>query len=141
MMQITLRAKSAYTGDFLFAIAVSGDGRWRYESRVIEGAHGRLSDADRAQLKALYDKVDWGKEVLNGPLSRDAHVHFELEVTHDGGDQRLYQFDDDMHNRSWQFRDLVHFLRHNVATAGAPVGEPAEFAAPSGPEEHPPLPM
>jgi len=140
-VQITLRAKSAYSGAFLFSVTVGGDGTWRYESRVIEEAHGRLPEADRAQVKALYDKVDWGSEVLNGPLSRGARIHFELEVTHDGGDHRLYQFDDEMGNRSWQFRDLVHFLRHNIATGGDAVGAPPEFVPPVGPDEHPPLPM
>lgn len=138
---MSLRAKSAYSGAFLFAISVGGDGAWQYESRVIEGAHGRLSEADRAQLKALYDKVDWDSEVLNGPLSRDSRVHFELEITHDGGDHRLYQFDDELQNRSWQFRDLVHFLRHNVATAGDHVGAPSEFVRIPGPDEYPPLPL
>ncbi len=121
-MHFTLRARGAVSGVSLFELSVDGDGNWHYQSRAIASAHGRLSEADRAQLKARYEQVDWDAEVLNGPIGRDAHTLFELEVTGAGGETRLYQFDDEFHHRSWQFRDLVHFLRHNVATGGEPVG-------------------
>ena len=121
-MHVTLRARGAVSGVPLFELTVDGDGHWHYQGRAVAGAQGRLSEADRAQLKARLEQVDWDAEVLNGPVGRDAHTLFELEVTRKDGATRLYQFDDGLHHRSWQFRDLIHFLRHNVAAAGWPAG-------------------
>lgn len=135
-MHLTLTAIGAESRVALFRIEVDGDGRWHYESRGVAGANGQLSPADRAQLKSLYDRIDWELEVLNGPKAADDRVHFALDVTHDEGKHQHYQFSENLAHRSWQFRDLVHFLRHNVATAGDPVAW-----SPDQPEEHPPLPM
>lgn len=136
-MHLTLRARGAVTGVPLFELSVDGDGNWHYRSRAVAGAHGRLPEPDRAQLKARYAQVDWDDEVLNGPTGRDAHTLFELEVTDPNGGTRLYQFDDGLHHRSWQFRDLIHFLRDNVATGGNPVGAgfpiPGRAADPEAP--------
>lgn len=135
-MHLTLTAIGAVSKVELFRVDVDGEGSWHYTSRGIAGTKGHLSQADRAQLRSLFERVDWGLEVLNGPTAADDRVRFELSVTHDDGEQRLYQFSENMGHRSWQFRDLVHFLRHNVATAGDPVGW-----SPDQPEERPPLPM
>ncbi|MFZ5816819.1 MAG: hypothetical protein ACOY93_16255 [Bacillota bacterium] len=135
-MQITLTAKGLDSKVELARVQVDSDGRWRYSSRAVEQAEGRLSAADLAQFQAFYDKVNWELEVLNGPVTADDRILFEMEVIHDEGDRRLYQFTEDLAHRSWQFRDLVHFLRHNVAGAGDPVGY-----SPDRPGEHPPTPM
>lgn len=135
-MRIALTAKGIESKVELFRVQVDADGRWTYESRAVEQASGRLSEADLAQFNAFYDKVNWELEVLNGPVTADDRILFEMDVVHDGGDRRLYQFTEDLAHRSWQFRDLVHFLRHNVATAGDPVG-----LSPDEPGVHPPTPM
>lgn len=135
-MQITLTARGIDSKVELFRVQVNSDGRWSYESRAVEHAEGRLSEADRAQFKSFYDKVNWELEVLNGPLTADDRILFEMDVVHDEEDRRLYQFSEDLAHRSWQFRDLVHFLRHNVATGGDPVGY-----SPDRPGVHPPTPM
>lgn len=136
-MQITLTAKGIQSKVTLFSVQVDDSGRWVYESRGVEGAEGHLSRADQVQFKSFYDKVNWELEVLNGPIAADDGTLFELDVIHSGsGDRRLYQFTESLAHRSWQFRDLVHFLRHNVATAGDPVGY-----SPDQPREYPPTPM
>lgn len=125
-MRVALSATGVDTDIALFRVEVNEDGGWTYQSRAIAHAAGRLSEADRVQFKSLYDKVDWGLEVLNMPVSADDRTLFRMEVDHGHGDTRLYQFSEAINHASWQFRDLVHFLRHNVAVAGEPVGpEPA----------------
>jgi hypothetical protein len=136
VLQITLTATGIESKVELFRVQVDGAGRWRYESRAVAHAEGRLSAADLAQFKSLYDKVNWELEVLNGPISAGDRTLFAMDVIHDGGDRRIYQFTESLAHRSWQFRDLVHFLRHNVATAGDPVGY-----SPDEPGVHPPTPM
>lgn len=135
-VQITLTAKGIDSKVALFRTQVDSNGRWSYESRGVEHAGGRLSKADLAQFKSFYDKVNWELEVLNGPLTADDRILFAMEVVHDSTDRALYQFSEDLAHRSWQFRDLVHFLRHNATTGGDPVGY-----SPDEPGEHPPTPM
>lgn len=128
-MHLALSASGVGTGIPLFQVEIDENGEWTYESRAVEFARGRLNEADQVQLKSLYDKVDWGLEVLNNPVSADDRTLFKLEVDHGHGDLRLYQFSEAMNHLSWQFRDLVHFLRHNVARAGDPVGHIPEETA------------
>lgn len=135
-MQITLTAKGIESKVKLFQVHVEDTGRWTYESRGVEHAEGHLSEADLAQFKNFYDKVNWELEVLNGPISADDRTFFEMDVVHDAANRKLYQFSESLAHRSWQFRDLVHFLRHNAATGGDPVGY-----SPDEPGVHPPTPM
>jgi len=130
---ITLRATGLLSKVRLFELTVDREGRWTYESLAVEHASGQLSPANFAQLKSFYDKVNWELEVLNSPLRTDDRILFELDVVHDGDDRRLYQFSEQTTHRSWEFQDLFHFLRHNVATAGDPVG-----FSPDPPQEQPP---
>lgn len=88
----------------------------------MEEATGKLTPAELAQLKSLYDAVDWGKEVVNAPIGMNDHTLFRLEVEHGEGNAETYRFSDIMTNLSWQFRDLIHYLRHNLAHGGDPVG-------------------
>lgn len=119
-MQITLTARGIESGGELYRVQADDRGRWRYQSRAIEQAEGQLSRADLAQFQSFYDKVNWELEVLGGPTSAGDSILFEMAVTHSPQDRQLYQFTESMAHRSWQFRDLVHFLRHNVATGGNP---------------------
>jgi hypothetical protein len=121
-VHLSLTATGADSGVPLFVVNVDEDGTWSYQSRAVAHAAGTLTPGDRAQLKNFYDKVSWGLEVLNNPVSAEDRTFFRLEVDHGGGEQRQYQFSEAMNHLSWQFRDLVHFLRHNVATGGEPVG-------------------
>ena len=121
-MHLTLSASGVGTGIKLFSVSVDEAGHWTYESRAVERAEGKLSPGDREQLQDFYLRVDWGKETLNNPVSIDDRTLFKLEVDHGNGDRRLYQFSEAMNHLSWQFRDLVHFLRHNVIT-GEPLGQ------------------
>lgn len=131
-----LTAKGTISKVQLFSVQVDSSGRWEYESRGVAHTEGRLSREDLAQFQAFYDRVNWELEVLNGPVTGSDRIHFELDVVHDGGDRRVYQFTENMAHRSWQFRDLVHFLRHNAATGGDPVGY-----SPDEPGEELPAPM
>lgn len=135
-MQITLTAKGIESKVQLYEISVDGTGRWDYESRAVEHAQGTLSRADQAQFQSFFERVSWELEVLNGPITATDRTLFEMEVTFDNGDRRLYQFTESLAHRSWGFRDLFHFLRHNVATGGDPVGY-----SPDQPDLHPPTPM
>lgn len=135
-MQITLTAKGIDSKVVLYQLQVDDAGRWSYESRGVEHAEGRLSEANLAQLKNFYERVNWELEVLNGPVVASDRTLFEMDVFHKGGERRLYQFTESLAHRSWEFRDLFHFLRHNTATGGDPVGY-----SPDEPEVHPPTPM
>jgi hypothetical protein len=121
-MHLALSATGVDSGISLWRVEVGEDGRWNYESRAVQHAAGTLPPEDLAQLQGLYKAVDWGLETLNNPVSYDDRTLFKLDVDHGGGERRLYQFSEAMNHLSWQFRDLVHFLRHNVADAGDPVG-------------------
>lgn len=121
-MHLILSAVGVDSSVPLFTVEVDGQGDWRYESRAVEEARGELSEADQAQLKNLHDKVNWSLETLNAPVSSDDRTLFKLDVDHGDGNRALYQTSESMTHRSWEFRDLVHFLRHNVALAGDPVG-------------------
>lgn len=115
-MHLTLTANGVDSGVELWTVSVGDDGHWTYQSRAVEFLEGDLSPADRAQLKHFYDEIDWDIEVLNNPVSADDRLLFKLEVTHEGsGDRRLYQFSEAMNHLQYQFKDLVHFLRKNVA--------------------------
>lgn len=128
-MRIVLRATGVDTGALVSRLEVNlEDGTYSYESRAVEQARGRLSEGDTAQLRRLFEEVDWDAELLNGPVDVGDRTRFELEVS-PGGEHRMYMFSEDYDTRSWQFRDLVHFLRHNVATAGEPVGPDPEQQA------------
>ncbi len=120
-MHLTLSAQGITSGVDLFRVSVSEDGHWSFESRAVERADGRLDPEDVAQLLTLYTHVDWDDHVLNAPVSADDRTLFKLDV-HDGGMIRTYQFSEAMNHASFQFRDLVHFLRHNVALSGDPAG-------------------
>lgn len=121
-MRLVLSATGVDSGVDLFRLEVDGSGQWSYQSRAVELATGTLSEADQAQLHSFFDRIDWELEVLNMPISFDDRTRFKLEVSPDKGDRRVYQFSEAINHASWQFRDLVHFLRHNVATKGDPVG-------------------
>lgn len=135
-MHLTLRAQGVGTGIDLFKISVSEDGHWTYESRAVEHVEGQLGPEDVAQLVNLYAKVDWDKHVLNAPVSADDRTLFKLDVI-DGAMIRTYQFSEAVNHASWQFRDLVHFLRHHVALKGDPVGWSPEPPGQRPPEVHP----
>ncbi|HLN61049.1 MAG TPA: hypothetical protein VK464_05800, partial [Symbiobacteriaceae bacterium] len=120
-MHLTLSATGVDSKVDLFQVQIDEKGNWAYESRAVEKATGKLMDGDVAQLRSLYEKVPWDQEVLNNPVSSDDRTLFKLEVNREDGDKRLYQFSEAMNHLSWQFRDLVHFLRHNVANHGDPV--------------------
>lgn len=138
-MRITLSAAGVDTGVPLFRTEVNENGEWRHESRAVEEVRGQLTPGDLAQFKNFYDEVNWSLEVLNNPVSADDRTLFKLEVDHGHGDVRLYQFSEAMNHLSWQFRDLVHFLRHNVAVGGDLPGRiPPEIAhQPPGVPEQP----
>ncbi len=121
-MHLALSATGMENGVDLFRVEVDGTGHWTYQSRVVEEARGKLTDGDLAQLRDLVEDVPWEQEVLNNPTSAGDRTLFKLEVDREDGDRRLYQFSERMAHLSWQFRDLVHFLRHNVATGGDPLG-------------------
>lgn len=120
-MHLTLSAKGLESGVDLFRVSVREDGHWSYESRAVERAEGRLDPEDVEQLVGLYTSVDWDKHVLNAPVSADDRTLFELNVD-DGNMTRTYRFSEAINHASYQFKDLVHFLRHNVALAGDPAG-------------------
>lgn len=120
-MRLILTATGLASKVELFRIDVDESGRWEYRSRAVEALYGKLSEGDRTQLTRLYEQVDWGAEVLNMPVSADDSTLFELRVM-DGDIQRTYQFSEALNHASYQLRDLVHFLRHNVATGGDPTG-------------------
>jgi hypothetical protein len=121
-MHLSLTAKGITNGVDLWKVEVDEDGHWSYESRAVERAEGVLTEGDRAQLISLYEKVDWSREVLNNPMSADDRIHFQFDVVKADGDRRCYQFSEQMAHLSTQFRDLVHFLRHNILGGGDPVG-------------------
>ena len=127
-MHLTLSATGVDSKVDLFQVQIDEKGNWSYESRAVEKATGKLMDGDVAQLRSLYEKVPWDQEVLNNPISADDRTLFKLEVNREDGDKRLYQFSEAMNHLSWQFRDLVHFMRHNVADHGDPVGREGEDA-------------
>jgi hypothetical protein len=127
-MHLTLSATGLDSKLPLFQVKVDDQGQWSYESRAVEQAEGKLMDGDVAQLRSLYDSVPWDQEVLNNPISADDRTLLQLEVNRENSDKRLYQFSEAMNHLSWQFRDLVHFLRHNVANHGDPVGREGQDA-------------
>jgi hypothetical protein len=121
-MQLVLQATGLHTEIDLFRVEVDGDGVWSYQSQAVQFAQGHLTEADRAQLNSFFEKVNWELELLNSPMSPDDRRLFRLTVRLPDQGERTYQFSEAMNHRSWQFIDLVHFLRHNVATGGDPVG-------------------
>ena len=124
-MHLTLHATGIESKVDLFEVDVDENGNWRYESRAVEEVRGQLTEGDRAQLKSLFDKVNWDLEVLNHPVSADDGKLFRLTIRFKNGDHqdtRTYTFSESLTHASWELRDLVHFLRHNVATGGDPVG-------------------
>lgn len=121
-MHLSLTATGIDSHVELWTVSVNDDGAWVYESRAVERAEGNLTEGDQAQLISLYEKVDWSREVLNNPVSADDHILFRFEVVKADGDRRTYTFSEAMNHLSYQFRDLVHFLRHNVLGSGDPVG-------------------
>jgi hypothetical protein len=133
-LHLTLSAVGVQSRVPLFTLDVDEQGHWTYESRAVERAAGILTQGDRAQLKNLCEEIDWDLETLNSPVSADDGTLFKLEVVSENGDRRLYQSSEALNHRSWQFRDLVHFLRHNVATNAAPMASFME-----APREQPPL--
>jgi hypothetical protein len=139
-MHLALTATGLESKIQLYRIEVDDQGHWTYQSRAIENVEGRLTKGDLAQLKGCYDKVNWRLEVLNNPVNRDDRVLFRLEVDHGDGDLLVYHVSEEMHHVSWEFRDLVHFLRHNVATGADPLGAPPpDMAGRISTESHPQL--
>lgn len=120
-MRILLTSTGVDSGVPLTRLEITlPDGSYTYESRAVSQMAGRLDEADTVQLQRLIDAVNWDQEVLNSPTRWNHNTRFELTIEKDG-QQRLYQFSDWMQGpRSWEFKDLVHFLRHNVAFADAP---------------------
>ncbi|HYG60649.1 MAG TPA: hypothetical protein VD902_21455, partial [Symbiobacteriaceae bacterium] len=68
-MHLTLHATGLISKVDLFEVDVDESGSWRYESRAVAEIRGRLTEGDQAQLKSLFDKVNWDLEVLNHPVS------------------------------------------------------------------------
>lgn len=136
-MHLTLSATGVDSGVNLFKVSVGEDGRWTYESRAVEFAEGRLTEADQAQLKHFYERVNWDLETLNAPVSYGDRTLFRLEVDDKKRGHVLYQFSEAMAHRSWEFRDLFHFLRHNVALHGDPVGRIPGETHTTPPAAHP----
>lgn len=127
-----LSAHGIDTGLDLFHLDVQGNGCWRYQSHAVEKAEGRLTEGDLAQLQSLYKRVEWDKQYVDGGVNHVLdRVEFALLVEHDGGGRQHFIFSDTFRGLSWSMRDLVHFLRHNVATGGDPVGNPAFFPVPA----------
>lgn len=124
-MHLVLQATGLDSAIDLFRVEVDGDGGWSYQSQAIQLAQGDLSAADRAQLISFVEKVNWELEVRNSPTHRDDRKLFQLTVRLDDKGEQTYHFSEAMTHRSWQFMDLVHFLRHNVATGGDPISQQA----------------
>lgn len=125
-MHLKLTATGNDNGVEIFRLDLDGDGSWTYESRAIEQVAGQLSAADRAQLEGLIEAVEWDKQILNASITPDDLIRFRLDVTAPNLGQRTYLFSEAMRNEPFPFRDLVHFLRHNVATGGEPAGRLAD---------------
>ncbi|HYF94061.1 MAG TPA: hypothetical protein VD969_17740 [Symbiobacteriaceae bacterium] len=135
-MHLTLTATGISSKVKLWTVEVDDRGHWVYESRSVEHAEGHLTEGDRAQLISLYEKVDWSREVLNNPISADDDIHFRFYVVLADGDRRTYTFSEALNHVSYQFRDLVHFLRHNVLGSGDPVGRIPGETHDAPPAEH-----
>ena len=136
-MHLALSATGVVSGVNLFKVEVGEHGRWTYESRAVEFAEGQLTEGDQAQLKHFYERVNFDLETLNSPVSADDRTLFKLEVTDKKRGHVLYQFSEALNHRSWEFRDLVHFLRHNVAQNGDPVGRIPGETHTTPPAAHP----
>lgn len=133
-----LSAHGIDTGLDLFHIEVQGDGRWSYQSHDVEKAEGRLTPGDLAQLLSLYEKVDWSRQYVDGGVNHVLdRVEFTLLVEPDGEGRKHFIFSDTYRGLTWEMRDLVHFVRHNVATGGEPVGPNQPFLPMDAPGELP----
>jgi hypothetical protein len=138
-VRLLLTAHGIDTGLDLFHLEVEGNGCWRYQSHMVDKAEGRLTEGDLAQLLSLFAKVEWDKQYVDGGVNHVLdRVEFVLWVEHDDGERQHFIFSDTYRGLTWEMRDLVHFLRHNVATGGEPVGPnqpflPTETAAPEQP--------
>lgn len=120
-MHLSLSAKGTKSNVMLWTVYVDDSGSWSFESRSVEQARGSLTEGDRAQLISLYEKVDWDHEVLNNRVTIDDDIIFHLDVTHQDGTHKTYIFTEEV-NHKVEFRDLFHFLRHNIVGGGDPVG-------------------
>lgn len=137
-MRMLLSAHGIDTGLDLFHIEVDGEGRWSYQSRDVERAEGRLTPGDLAQLHSLYEKVDWSRQYVNGGINHVLdRVEFALMVEPDGEGRKYFIFSDTYRGLTWELRDLVHFVRHNTATGGEPVGPNQPFLPMEGAPEQP----
>lgn len=121
-MQVMMTVQESGSGRPLFQVVVDGEGRWRYESQAVQRAEGRLAEGERAQLISLLKKVAWDREQPMHPRRREDHLRFRLEVAPTDGEGRTFTFSDTMEGISVELRDLVHYLRHNLAVGGDPVG-------------------
>lgn len=136
-----LSAHGIDTGLDLFHLEVQGNGCWSYQSHAVEKAEGRLSGGDQAQLQSLYERVEWDKQYVDGGVNHVLdRVEFALLVEHDEAERQHFIFSDTFRGLSWSMRDLVHFLRHNVATGGEPVGPNPAFLPTGAPAEQPRYP-
>jgi hypothetical protein len=123
-----LSAHGIDTGIDLYHIEVHGDGRWSFESHNVDRTEGRMTEGDLAQLLSLYERVDWSRQYVDGGVNHVLdRVEFGLLVEPDGEGRKHFTFSDTYRGLTWEVRDLVHFLRHNVATGGEPVGENQPF--------------
>lgn len=115
-MRIALSGRGIDSDSALFQVAVDGDGQWTYQSRAFENLQGNLSEADQAQFRSLYKSVDWDHQKLNATIRYKDRVEFCLEVDHGDGNVKSYFFSEVLrpNDASWEFRDLVHFMRHNI---------------------------
>jgi len=107
----------------LFQVTVNGDGEWTYQSRAFEYLRGSLSEADQAQIRSLYKAVDWDQQKRNATIRYKDRIEFCLEVDHGGGTVKSYFFSEVLrpNEAPWEFRDLVHFLRHNIVGPTEPI--------------------
>jgi len=135
-MWLALTALGVDSGVQLFHLAVAHDGRWTYESRAVAEASGTLPRGEMAQVKSLVDAVPWEAEVLNMPVSADDRTLFRLQIRLKDDDERLYQCSEAVNHASWQFRDLLHFLRHNIAGARR-AERPVQESPPDWPHVNP----
>jgi hypothetical protein len=122
-VRIALSGRGIDSDVALFRVTVNDEGQWTYQSRAIEHIQGSLSEADQAQIRSLYKAVDWDHQKLNATIRYKDRVEFCMEVDHGDGNIKSYFFSEVLrpNDASWEFRDLVHFLRHNVIGPTEPV--------------------
>lgn len=121
-MRVRLTGQGIAADVDLFSLEVDGEGVWTYRSRAIEELKGTLDEADEVQFKSLFERVDWDEKKLNGTIRFDDHVKFKLQVDRGDGQVKTFFFSDHLrpNEATWEFKDFIHFLRHNVVGPADP---------------------